>query len=63
MAWIPLTPESMPPDGEIVLVTNGTDVSMAQFSMETCTFEQSEFVVLPPEGVITHWMPKPVVDV
>lgn len=63
MAWTPLTPETMPPDGTVVLVTNGTDVSMAEFSSNTCTFEQSEFVVRPSEGVVTHWMPLPTVDI
>ena len=59
MAWTPLTAQSMPAEGERVLVTNGRDVAIAEFVADS-NGRRFEFVILPANGVITGWLPMSV---
>jgi hypothetical protein len=56
MAWKKLTNGNMPVDGEIVLVSNGTDIALAEF-VQSDTGPRLELVTLPTDTEITHWQP------
>ena len=58
MSWTPLTAQSMPPDGELVLISNGKDIAIAEFVVDD-KGRRFEFVILPADGEITHWQALP----
>ena len=56
-----MAPESMPAEGELVLVSNGKDIAIAEFVAGEFGKREKAFAIitLAAEGTITHWAPLP----
>jgi hypothetical protein len=53
--------DNLPAEGELVLVTNGKDIAIAEFVISD-KGKSFEVVLLPADGTITGWAPLPTIE-
>lgn len=63
MDWIKVTPETMPPDMEKVLLTFNGETTTGRYNKDTGYIEHLQYTggysEFYPQSGVTHWMPLP----